>query len=74
MAEKPTCAKCGNQHWLFTRCEQAPEAAAVELANARERERLKVIPQPKHDPPQRRKFTSDTYVQVAPGKFVRKVR
>lgn len=74
MALMPTCSTCGQPHWRFSACAEAPALAAKEIADARERERLKVIPQPKHDPPQQRKFTSDRYVQVAPGKYARKER
>lgn len=34
---KPTCKKCGDQHWHFTRCVVPPEVAERE-AEAAERE------------------------------------
>lgn len=67
--EKPVCATCGQAHWRFTPCENREQADARERELAIQRDKLRVIPQPKHDPPQRRKFTSDKYVQVGPGRF-----
>lgn len=50
MAEKPTCVKCGKQHWRFKRCEDADEDNARDVVVAQKREAAKVIPVPKHDP------------------------
>jgi hypothetical protein len=82
MSEMPTCSKCGQPHWRFSACEDAPALAAKEVADARERERLKVKPELSTPPGMVRvgpnKFARDTgarptYVQIAPGKY-RKAR
>lgn len=50
MADKPTCRKCGEQHWLFTKCESADGAELREQELKAERERLKVYPIHRDDP------------------------
>lgn len=85
--EKPTCSRCGQQHWKFTACENAEQAAAREAELAREREKLKVVPELKPPPGYVRigvnKFARidaqrpglggrSSYVMVAPGKYERR--
>src|SRR5438045_4088904 len=62
MAEMPTCTKCGQPHWRFASCEDAPALAAKEVTREREQERLKVRPEPNTPP---------GYVRIGPGKFAR---
>jgi predicted nucleic acid-binding Zn-ribbon protein len=33
MRERPTCRKCGNQHWRFVACEKADARNAIEERN-----------------------------------------
>lgn len=62
MSEMPTCTKCGAAHWRFSPCAEAPALAAKEQAVARDRERLKVVPEASPPP---------GYVRVGPNKFAR---
>jgi len=50
LAPKPVCSKCNTEHWAFTKCEAAPEAAAREIELAAERQRQRVIPIYRDDP------------------------
>lgn len=65
MAEAPRCARCGVTHWRFVKCEDAIDRAAVEIANAAERERRKVYPVWRHD--------LDREVRFAPNRDPKKV-
>lgn len=62
---KPLCSKCGDLHWRFVKCVDAPAANAADIARAVTAEKLKVVPEYRFDRDREpHQFESDNFVNV----------
>ena len=67
MKVRPLCTHCGERHWMFVKCEQAPEWNRLEDAKI---ERARVIPRWNDPRPQWGADKPGMYTRLGENTFV----